>query len=217
MPSLPNLLSLGACTLALGVNLSRPSLDESAEPAQRFVLELDKHEFEIEAGKEFKIEVEGMTLEGRLRPLPERTLRLEELAFDFPAALTYSYEAGEGTEIWTLNGHQATLMLYRFEAGGTAEDLLDLFVASVTDAYPDAGVEQHSTTLQLGGKRHDGTSLFWNFGGFVHVQEAYVLDPTEPVRRALVLQDTRDPGAEPGKEWLTIRAALERTYEWTGQ
>lgn len=200
--------------MAAGLVLSLASRDETSQPSQRFVLTLGDQQIEIAEGAPFEFNSGTEVLRGLLRGLPFRTLAIEELQFDYPSELSFEYEALQGTETWTLRGHEVTLMLYRFEVGGPTPELLALFTESVAQGFTDTEVLHAPASLTLDGRTHQGVRLAWQFGGFDHVQEVYALDPKGPARRALVLQDTRELGSGPSREWLKLYPTLKDTYDW---
>lgn len=198
--------SIGA---AIAVPITSPS-DESVEPGARYALTIDGTTVAVRDDRPFEITLGERTLTGTLEPLPTKELVVGGVRFEYPRAMSFEYETGFGADIWTLDGNDATVMVFRFSVGLGLEEMLD----DQIEAFSDFGeVETSDATVRLGEREVAGAQITVAsdmIGALA--MELYPLDEGEESRLWIMLQDVRDAPDAASDEFVEVRDMVARTF-----
>lgn len=186
------------------------AFDPTEEPPLRFELRLGEEIVEVHAGAPFEVSIGGKAVKGELIPRSTRRLILEELELEYPQGMTFEYESVFGTKIWTLDGTDSVLMVYRHLGALSLEEFTELIADGLSGSF--GAPEESEVSIHLGDREVHGRALVCDGSGFFIHSELFQLGAGARSRSTLVIQDVRYERDEPSEEFLAVRQLLEETF-----
>ena len=190
------------------------AFDPTEEPPLRFELRLGDETVEVRAGTPFEVSVDGKAIKGELVARPTRRLVLEEHEFEYPQGMTFEYESVFGTKIWTLDGNDSVVMVYRHLGALSLDEFAELIADGLSGSF--GAPEESAVSIHLGGREVHGRALVCDGSGFFIHSELFQLGAGARTRSTLILQDVRHERDEPTEEFLAVRQLLEETFTGRG-
>jgi len=168
----------------------------NGEPPLEYVLNIDGTELPIAVDRPVTVKIGERELQIKLTPKPERVLRVPGLAISYPSYFTYQTSPGDPkTPQWTLQGHDAVLIVTRANAPNAAHEMVRSTVARLTTKFGDTNVAPSTVDLTFAGKKIQATRLGITVGESKFNYDIFALS-TSGVTYLIMLQDS--PGKDGG-------------------
>lgn len=192
-PTVIKLALAAACAFAVA---AAPEAQQ-AEPPLEFTIEVDGQSVDARAEEPAKVRVNGRDVTATVKVKPTKLLQTPEFSFRYPRQHAFAYESDESTTTWTLDGNDSVVILTRYAAKIPPADLAPALIKEIGGQLGE--VKQSPASIELFGKKVDGTRLAATLAGQKIVQAIYTFD-VAGVSYSLVLQDSsgeETAGAEP--------------------
>lgn len=219
-PSSRNLLL--AIALALGVVLlcTHPTLSFArpavVEPPLEFQLQVGTQSVPVALDEEFTVTLGGEVVRMTLTVAPDRLFdNTDGVRFRYPKNMAFAYDgSAPDVKIWTMDGGDCVLMLFRFEDPGMEVDEVSVTVLEqLVSTFGRGNTEVSKRKLVLGGRTLECSRLVARIVGESIVQELVAFAHGKDVC-VLSMQDSPTDSGESTKEYREILALLARTFEF---
>lgn len=181
------------------------------EPQLEVRIEIDGKPVDATFDKPVAVTIDGKRHVVKLTPKPTRLFSKASVAFEYPSYFTYEFDnETPGVVIYTLEGHNTTLMVQSFdEEAITSTDALGAVAAELRDAFGDSLTNDSEIVARLGGKRVKGRRLAANFAGQRLQQDLF---PLEGMSGVLMWQVVPDDEGKETAEMKTVQKLLDETF-----
>jgi hypothetical protein len=162
----------------------------TGEPPLEYVLKIDGTELPISMNRPITVKIGEREFQIQVSPKPERVLRLPGLSIPYPSYFSYQTSPGNPkTPQWTLQGHDALLIVTRANAPNAAHEMVRSTVARLTAKFGDKNVVPSTVDLTFAGKKIQATRLGVAVGELKYNYDVFAL-PASGVTYLIMLQDS---------------------------
>ena len=181
------------------------------EPQLEVRIEIDGKPVDATFDEPVTVTIDGKRHVLKLTSKPTRLFSKATVAFEYPSYFTYEFDdETPGVAIYTLEGHNTTLMVQSFaEASITSQDALGAVAAELRQAFGDSLTGDSEVEARLGGKRVKGRRLAANFAGQRLQQDLFPLEGTSGV---LMWQVVPNEDGQETAEMKTVQKLLDETF-----
>lgn len=214
---IPSMKPLALLPLALGFLVALPDPDPGREPEGRYRLTLDGETVTLVPGRPTTVRVGDRTHQLLLEAPRTRVFDNHGIHFEYPATMGFEYD-GEtpGVHLWTFDGNNSVLMVQEYEPFDR-DQTREVLSEGLRTQFESMGatLESSPCRLDVAGGPAEGLRLEILMGDVGLVQELYCFQgPGGGV--ALILQDTRDPGAAASEEFRVLTERVAGTLRIDG-
>jgi hypothetical protein len=202
------LLALGA----ISFGLAAPTVDETNEPSRRFELDIDGKQYQLVSGEPAQLKIRGKKYTVQVAPLPTKRLELEQLSFDYPQDMEFSFMDATVMQSWTLTGDNASLTLHRVD-GMSAKELQKTLLGTFGTTFKATKFGQKPSSLRIAGKAVKGVASRWSSGPITLHYEMFPVNPKGSKQFLFMLQCTLVDG-EPTAELAHLRELIGSSLEY---
>jgi len=196
------LISLPAIGLA-----ARESSEK--EPTQKFILKIDDVIHEVSMNTNHKIVVSGKPHKVRIEISPTRKFNKAGLSFDFDSKRHFSYEElSPEVDHWSLDGNNTVIIIQNYKVKVENSEILDSFKEEYRKMK--AKTKSTKTKLNYDGKSVTGQRLLINMGDIKLEQQIFFFNKKGETR-VMILQDAPDEDNSNTKEFVKMRALVQKT------
>ena len=129
-----------------------PRDDESAEPKRAYALRVNGQQVVLQPGVEVQLEGSFENPIVKLALGSTRNFRYGGISFDYPADFTWEADVSDPSfRIWTMDGADVSLMVFRTSFGFSAEEFVDS-LAREFDPFESNPISQGLGALDLQGR-----------------------------------------------------------------
>ena len=168
----------------------------------------------VQDGEPFTVEVGGEERTLRVEVQDTRQLCTPEVCLEYPSGFGFEYDPSEGSETWTLDGTDATLLVQVNPVSSHPEDMASEYFAYFA-AIADGDVEeQEPIELEVEGLRLQAFRAIMPWNEMEFRLDLYAVLKDEKGRWAttyLIVQEVADRGDEESREVTEARELLART------
>ena len=166
--------------------LSTQDLDR--EPERAYTLILDGKEVALQPGQEVRIEGKFENPSARLELGATRHFAYAGIGFDYPAEFVWEPDVADpAIRMWTMDGSDITLMVFRFSFGFSAEEYADSLGEELDEVSADP------IQRKLGGQALAGVGVRAEVAGSVLLYEVLEV-PSQVGSTLLVVMDATEAG-----------------------
>lgn len=190
---------------------ARPAREE---PPFEFRLVVAGTPHDVVLDQPLEVTIDGKVVRMMLSARPDRLFDNEAgVTFRYPRAMAWAYEAGEGTQTWTLDGNDCVLLVNRFTLPGmTPAVARTAMVEGMIEEFGEKNVRSEGIEVDLGGTQVEATRLHCRLVGTSFVHDIVAV----PVARSvlvLTLQVTLGDDGRMPAEAAHIRRLLAKTWQ----
>lgn len=179
------------------------------EPTQNFILKIDNTSHEVSMNADHKIVVSGRPHKVRIEISPTRNFNKAGLSFDFDSKRHFSYEElSPEVDHWSLDGNNTVIIIQNYKVKVENSEILDSFKEEYRKMK--AKTKSTKTKLNYDGKSVTGQRLLINMGDIKLEQQIFFFNKKGETR-VMILQDTPDEGNSNTKEFVKMRALVQKT------
>lgn len=179
------------------------------EPTQKFILKIDNASHEVSINTNHKIVVSGKPHKVRIEVSPTRNFNKAGLNFDFDSKRHFSYkELSPVVDHWSLDGNNTVIIIQNYKVKVENSEILDSFKEEYRKMK--AKTKSTKTRLNYDGKSVTGQRLLINMGDIKLEQQIFFFNKKGETR-VMILQDAHDEGNSNTKEFVKMRALVQKT------
>jgi len=166
-----------------------PLMASNSALEQKLYLTIDNQKFELTTDKATKIKIDNKEHNVSLKFAPLSTFKYNDIKFNFPSNLNFSYDASEeaiGLKSWSLNGDNLIIMVLVYNKLYSKEMILQTLLSEYKQMK--AKIKREKTILELkNGKKLEGEKVIVYLGNVTLYQEIYIINSTNS--KVLMIQD----------------------------
>ena len=179
------------------------------EPTQKFILKIDNTSHEVSMNADHKIVVSGKPHKVRIEISPTRNFNKAGLSFDFDSKRHFSYEElSPVVDHWSLDGNNSVIIIQNYKVKVENSEILDSFKEEYRKMR--AKTKSTKTKLNYDGKSVTGQRLLINMGDIKLEQQIFFFNKKGETR-VMILQDAPDEDNSNTKEFVKMRALVQKT------
>jgi len=179
------------------------------EPTQKFILKIDNTSHEVSMNADHKIVVSGKPHKVRIEISPTRNFNKAGLSFDFDSKRHFSYEElSPVVDHWSLDGNNSVIIIQNYKVKVENSEILDSFKEEYRKMK--AKTKSTKTKLNYDGKGVTGQRLLINMGDIKLEQQIFFFNKKGETR-VMILQDAPDEDNSNTKEFVKMRALVQKT------
>ena len=183
--------------------------DQTGEPPQKMVLQIDGRQAEFVVGEKLKLTGAFSDPTIQVVSSPTRQFSYGGINFEYPANFVWDAETdGDAYRSWTMSGNECTIMYFTFANELTA----DVFAASLREQFGQANSTIESVSRRLGGLRLEGKRVVANIAGNRMAQDVLNVPAPTGKSRLLVLQDVPDEEGVGLEEAKRVHRLLSESF-----
>lgn len=190
--------------------------EETAEPTEEFVLEVDGASRTVQVDKPFDVRIGERTVSMRLKPITFRTFSLAGIRFHYPRSHSFQAEVTNADiQSWVLSGTLNTILVYRHAAGTSPEDFQKDMTESMLKESGDPKAGSSDVELAIQGRQVKGKRVDVKQGDTRLRSDIFCFEADKGVT-ALILQDVPDEQGRTSPETAQATKLLVESFEFAG-
>lgn len=215
-----NLLLAIALTFSVVLLCTHPTLSFArpavVEPPLEFQLQVGTQSVPVALDEEFTVTLGGEVVRMTLSVAPDRLFdNADGVRFRYPKDMAFVYDgSASDVKMWTLDGSDCVLSLFRFiDPGMGVDEVRADVLAQLVSTFGRGNTVVSKHKLVLGGRTVECSRLVVRIVGEPIMQELVAFAHGKDVC-VLSVQDSPTDSGESTKEYREILALLARTFEF---